>query len=571
MPFDFNSRPIAMVLLYAGVGAFAAESTPPEDGSSMATNQAEALEPVVVSATRTETPVLELARSVSVVEREEIERQSDLDRNLGSILGKTIPGFGPSTQALSNFGQTLHGRDFLTLIDGVPQTTQLRTTARDLNTIDPEAIERIEVVRGGTATYGFGATGGLVNIITRRPEPGTVNARSKAGLRLSTEHLNDSLEWNTAHQVSGRTDQFDYLLNGAFVSRQGFFDAEGDRIPPDPLGVQGGLADTDELNVLGKLGFDFDDSDQRLELMANHFRIRQDTDFTSGTGDPAAGIKTPAIEGSLNVEDPGTENPTVRLTYQDKDIAGSSVEAQAYYGDLAVRFAKFPGFAQTGTLSEKFGGRATARTPLKIGGVAVTAIWGLDYLHDEAAQVGLDGPTVVLEMAQDAVAGFLELEVPVSDWALLRAGLRHERIWLDVSDVVNLRGVAVQGGNLTFDETLFNLSGVVFLTDEVEVFAGFSQGFSLADIGRMIRDTTATRAEELESEVQTVDNYEIGVRGTFDRISASLAGFYNEPEKGTTLQGATIGDKFASDDSPTAANTVCELHQSILPAIPPPG
>jgi iron complex outermembrane recepter protein len=149
--------------------------------------------------------------------------------------------------------------------------------------------------------------------------------------------------------------------------------------------------------------------------------------------------------------------------------------------------------------------------------------------------VGLDGPTVVPEMAQDAVAGFLELEVPVSDWALLRAGLRHERIWLDVSDVVNLRGAAVQGGNLAFDEMLFNLSGVVFLTDAVEVFAGFSQGFSLADIGRVIRDTTATRAEELESEVQTVDNYEIGVRGTFDRISASLAGFYSESEKGTTF------------------------------------
>ncbi len=54
----------------------------------------------------------------------------------------------------------------------------------------------------------------------------------------------------------------------------------------------------------------------------------------------------------------------------------------------------------------------------------------------------------------------------------------------------------------------------------------------------MIRDTTATHAEDLESEVQTVDNYEIGVRGTFDRISASLAGFYSESEKGTTFDAA---------------------------------
>jgi outer membrane receptor protein involved in Fe transport len=72
MPLDFKPRLIAMVLLYAGVGAFAAEPTPPEGGRSTATDQTEELEPVVVSATRTEIPVSELSRSVSVVRREEV-------------------------------------------------------------------------------------------------------------------------------------------------------------------------------------------------------------------------------------------------------------------------------------------------------------------------------------------------------------------------------------------------------------------------------------------------------------------------------------------------------------------
>ena len=57
------------------------------------------IEPIVVSATRTETPVSELTRSVTVVEREDIERQSRIDRNLGAILSKSVPGFSQSTAA----------------------------------------------------------------------------------------------------------------------------------------------------------------------------------------------------------------------------------------------------------------------------------------------------------------------------------------------------------------------------------------------------------------------------------------------------------------------------------------
>ncbi len=150
------------------------------------------LEPVVVSATRTETPVSELSRSVTVVDEQEIEEQASLDRNLGTILSKTVPGMGPSTEANSNFGQSMRGRGYLVLIDGIPQSTPLNDQSRDLNTIAPSSIERIEVVRGGTAVYGFGATGGLVNIITKKPSEEPVAGYSQAGARVSTEETDDS-------------------------------------------------------------------------------------------------------------------------------------------------------------------------------------------------------------------------------------------------------------------------------------------------------------------------------------------------------------------------------------------
>ena len=494
------------------------------------------LEPVVVSATRTETPVSQLTRSVTVVAREDIERQSRIDRNLGAILSKSVPGFSQSTEALTDFGQTLRGRNFLTLIDGVPQSSPLRDGRRSLNTIDADAIERVEVVRGGSAAYGFGATGGLVNIITRRPEEGALNGHSEAGIKFSTTHPDDSLEWHTNHQVSGRVGEIDYLLGGTYVQRNGFFDADGDRIPADPFGVQGGLADTDEFNILGKIGYETEDGEQRIELSANHFNIFQDSDFAGiGIGDPANGEKTPAVRGNINVKDPGTENTTANLEYRNKSLFESDVRTQVYYGDLTTRFSKFPGFSQVEITSEKFGGRLTVDTPVQAGPVSFSAVWGLDYLHDETAQPSLDGPTTTPDLEQDAIAGFLQLEVPLASWGLLRGGIRYEDISVDADDVVNGQGVAVDGGTLGFDETLFNISATFFVTENAEIFGGFSQGFSLADLGRAINDTTANDVSQLQSEVQKVDNYELGLRGQYETWDASISGFFSESDNGTTF------------------------------------
>ncbi|HSH40874.1 MAG TPA: TonB-dependent receptor [Arenicellales bacterium] len=528
---------LAPVLMWATAGPAAAQDSG-ETGASMALN------PVTISATRTDTPVSELTRSVTIVPAIEIDQQKRIDRSVGEILSKSVPGFSPSTEALTDFGQTLRGRTFLTLIDGMPQSTPLRDGRRSLNSIDADAIERIEVVRGGTAAYGFGAAGGLVNIITRRPEAGELNGHSEVGAKVSATETDDSLEWHTSHRVSGRSGKIDYLLSGTFVQRNSFFDADGDRIPADPFGVQGGLADTDEYSFLGKLGHEFDGGDQRLELSFNRFDVEQDTEFEGlGNGDPAAGIKTPAVRGDVNVKNPGTKNTTVNLQYRNEDWRGSNVRSQVYYGDLTTRFSKFPGFPQVEVNSEKLGARLTVDTPVELNALSFNAIWGVDYLNDETEQPALDGPDETPRMEQDAIAGFLELELPVSDRAQIRGGLRHESMSVDVDDITNRQGVFVRGGTLDFDETLFNIGGTYFLNDRSEVFASFSQGFSLADIGRAISDTTVDDATLLESEVQVVDNYELGLRGQYQNWNGSITAFYSESDNGTTFNPDLVINK----------------------------
>ena len=334
-------RPLAVCLAALAAFPAIAQTTSEEETVELGTIMLE-------SATRTETPVDETTRSVTVVDRETVQEQRRVDNNIGDILSKQVPGFSQSTEANTDFGQTLRGRTFLTLIDGVPQSTPLRDGRRSLNSIGGEAIEQVEVIRGGTAMYGFGATGGLVNIITKRPEVGEFNLEVGTGLSFSTEHGDDSLNWETNLNASGRTGRLDYVFSGSFLQRGGRFDADGDRIPADPVGAQGGIADSDTTNLMFKLGYQLDE-DQRLEVSTLYYDMAQDSNFAgiSFAGNPDTDTKTPALRGNFNPVDPGTENRNLSLTYTNEDLLGSSVDLQFYHADIDVVYSKFPGFSQT--------------------------------------------------------------------------------------------------------------------------------------------------------------------------------------------------------------------------------
>ncbi len=74
------------------------------------------------------------------------------------------------------------------------------------------------------------------------------------------------------------------------------------------------------------------------------------------------------------------------------------------------------------------------------------------------------------------------------------------------------------------------------MTEQVNLFANFAQGFSVADVGLALRNAPAGfSVESLRPEAQKVDHYEIGVRGNWDTVQASLVGFYNQSDLDTTF------------------------------------
>ncbi len=504
------------------------------------------LSEIVVSANRSLERLSTVPASISVLDTRELSQQTTVTSDLGDVLAQNVPGLAPSTGTLSNYGQTLRGRNLFILIDGVPQSTPLRNGLRALRSINPSAIERIEVVRGASALYGYGATGGAINIITKQPSAGNFNIGAEVGTRFSGGNFDDSMSERFQLDINGTSGRFDYIVSGSFEDWGYFFDGEGDRVPQDPQG-QGGLAGADEYNALVKLGAQLNDQ-QRLEGSFNYYDFKQDLQFVTVPGVVGSSKATAEKAESIPGKDPGTENLVTTLRYEHNNLLGSHLSAQAFLQDYKTRFgfnSFFPdGGGQGFISSEKQGLRLDIESPLAIKqGSAL--LWGVDLLRDETAQPLEDGRTYVPPIKQTSAAPFAQLKVPFAERAVLRGGVRYETFNLEVDDYTTLFGQnPVEGGSLNYDAFLFNAGGVLFLSETAEVFASFSQGFSVADVGRVLRsfgegsdEPQQTSVEALRPKAQKVNSYEVGARFSNVLADASVTGFINTSDLGTSFTG----------------------------------
>lgn len=120
--------------------------------------------------------------AASVVEPERYAGEAKQVAELVSTApGVAVSGYGGLGQlsTVSIRGSTADG--VLVLVDGLPINGAFGGGV-DLSTIPSRWIERIEVVRGAEgAHYGAGALGGVLNVITRRPEAGRWAAETSAG------------------------------------------------------------------------------------------------------------------------------------------------------------------------------------------------------------------------------------------------------------------------------------------------------------------------------------------------------------------------------------------------------
>lgn len=134
----------------------------------------QAIEPVVVTATRTETPAKDVLASVDVIAGDALLSRpaADLGDALRFVPGVEIARLGGPGQQTSVFLRGTESNHVLVLVDGLRINPGTIGTAAIQN-IAPEFVERVEVVKGPRSTlYGSDAIGGVINVITRDAQDG---------------------------------------------------------------------------------------------------------------------------------------------------------------------------------------------------------------------------------------------------------------------------------------------------------------------------------------------------------------------------------------------------------------
>lgn len=520
-------------------------------------------EEVTVSVTRSVESIAGIPAAITLVEKEQLAEQILMTKNLSDALGNLVQGLAAGSQSMSVFGQSLRGRKVLVLIDGVPQSTT-RNVSRDLTTIDPSAIDRVEVLRGATALYGDGATGGVISILTLPPGDGRPLLNTEIGESNSLKHPEGSFGGSLRQSVAQKVGRFDYSLSASFERVGGHFDGEGDRIPPDPHG-QGGPGETRTWNLFAKLGAEIAPN-QRLQLSANVFDSLQDTRYAN---DPAVQLlplgaaKSRVREGLVTEQGVSTDNRQVSLDYTHKDIAGWRLQGQGYYRDYLTFFGGSDqrrnnlvrAITQSYLDSEKWGGRLSMESPL-LWSKGPKLVTGADYSSELTSQpVKMIDPVAydrsgglvfapvsdrdwVPPIGLDSLGVFAEIDWPLNARWQLRAGARFEHITSDIDDFTTIIGNFLRGGHLEYQDVQFNAGVVFHAADKLQVFSSFAQGFSIPDIGLVLRGASAgSSVATLPFEAQKVNNYEVGLRGQWDAVQPSLAAYYATSELGISSGG----------------------------------
>lgn len=530
---------------------------------------------MVVSASRSHRSVAEMAQTTWIIEQDEIEQQVQGGKELKEVLAQLIPGMDVSSQGRTNYGMNMRGRSMMVMVDGV-RLNSSRSDSRQLDAIDPFNIERIEVISGATSLYGGGSTGGLINIVTKKGQPGT-QAELQTGVKSGFNSHNDRDE-NVAAAVSGGDDKASGRLSVAYQRYGGWYDGKGNEAIID--NTQTGLQYSDRLDVMGTGTLNIDEN-QQLQLTTQYFKSESDgkhglylgENFSAVTGSGRA-----YNSGSLDSDRlPGTERHLINVQYSNTDFFGQDLVAQVYYRDESLTFYPFPTLTRNrvssiGASQQKtdfYGGKLTLNSqPVD----ALTLTYGVDADHEtfDANQQFFDLNTaaqsggMTLKNAYNVgrypgysitnLAPFLQSSYDI-DAITLSGGVRYQYTKNKVDDFVGYAqqqaiatgqansADAVPGGSTDYNNLLFNAGILGRLTERQQVWFNFSQGFEIPDLAKYYGSgtyrlanghynlTNSVNVNDSKLDGIKVDSYELGWRYTGDNLRTQLAAYYSLSDK----------------------------------------
>jgi iron complex outermembrane receptor protein len=537
------------------------------------------MQEVVVIASRKPTKISEIPGTVLVVDGTKIQEQIRAGVPFKQALALLIPSLDAGPEGRTNYGQNQRGRDPLVMIDGV-SLNSTRGVSRQFESIDPFNIERIEVLSGASSVYGGGATGGIINIVTKKGQDGQPSFTTQAGARSGLQHKDDH-DLKIAQSIAGGNKFWNGRLGVAFQKNSAAYGADNKQIFTDI--TQTDLQYNQSLDIFGSTELRITDH-QKLSVNAQYFDsgYHGDKDLFLGTN-YAGLLSNPALlemrNGYTSSVDPKTRRANINANYQASDIlGGQTLYIQAATRSEKFSFHPFPG--QAAIPNVLYSGSSIQNTNYSALKLALNKEWdklnityGIDADHEtfNAQQAlfdrakafssgGLANNTVATidrypGFRDNGLSGFLQAQFKLTDFLTLSGGVRQQRMFVKVDDFVGVNAAVpiaygvgktatpILGGSNHYDVNLLN-GGLIFkINAPQQAWFNFSQGFTLADPAKYYGQGTyklnGTNYDLINSinvgsspltGVKT-KQYETGYRYRTGIFNAQVAGFYALSDK----------------------------------------
>ena len=366
-------------------------------------------EAVVVTATRFPERRLDAPVGMTILSADEIAQDSartlpELLAHLGGLYARDNSGDPNRQLDLRGFGIT-GDQNTLVLLDGVRLNENDLSTTK-LSAIPLQSIVRIEILRGsGAVLYGGGATGGVINVITRLPRPNQAQADG---------YLGAGSEGTAEARVNASTagKRFGMSVSGSHFESDNF--RLNNRVRQDD--ATGALRwGDDQASLALRLGTD----DQRLQLPGTRDQLELASD-PSGSDTPQDWSTRRGsfvtLQGTRRVGD-GLEL-AADLGYRDQVSSADYASLGSYYAATL----------HSTTLSPRLRWQASPR------GVDSSLVAGVDLAQwgygrqFAASPASIGTPSATDAASQERSAFYAQYNAQVTRAAKLTLGWRSERV-----------------------------------------------------------------------------------------------------------------------------------------------
>ncbi|HEY1006506.1 MAG TPA: TonB-dependent receptor, partial [Sphingobacteriaceae bacterium] len=253
------------------------------------------------------------------------------------------------------------------------------------------------------------------------------------------------------------------------------------------------------------------------------------------------------VRGEVLGTDQGTRyNHNANLSYSSRELFGrTSLEASAYLQSYKTIFGFddfFYGGGQSVIVSNKKGLRANLITPFGLQNVSGSLTYGFDLLNDVTSQPLVDGRSWVPEMDMQNLAPYAQINTALFQDFSVKAGVRYENIRIGVEDFNTLAtgpdnagSIAVQGGRLDYNAVTFNAGLRYTRFNFFKPYISYSQGFSVFELGRILRTAQQNTLQSLNVKPVIANNYEAGFNADFQKFNLEAVYYISTSRLGANL------------------------------------